>query len=148
MVVKNAHMSIQGSGGNPTFPAQWRYGLYVISPVTGFLATVISGTYRKLDASTGASGPHVFAVRFRAVVKGTAASTASHPALMTIAKRPSYRDGTKPIYADLGPPSTEISENQNFFGRARCTPSQQALKERTRERLPLKWAQSRRAGSL
>ena len=23
MVVKNAHTSIQGSGGNPTFPAQW-----------------------------------------------------------------------------------------------------------------------------
>ena len=39
----------------------------VISPATGFLATVISGTYRKLDASTGASGPHVFAVRFSAV---------------------------------------------------------------------------------
>src|SRR6266568_6589266 len=38
-----------------------------LSPVTGFLATVISGTYRKLDASTGASGPHVFAVRLRAV---------------------------------------------------------------------------------
>ncbi len=39
-----AHTSIQGSGGNPTFPAQWLYGLYVISPVSGFLATVISGT--------------------------------------------------------------------------------------------------------
>src|SRR5437879_4125423 len=30
--------------------------------------------------------------------KGTSASTASHPALVTIAKRPSYRDGTKSIY--------------------------------------------------
>jgi len=38
-----------------------------LSPVIGFLATVIGGTYRQLDASTEASGPHVFAVRFRAV---------------------------------------------------------------------------------
>jgi hypothetical protein len=37
-------MSIQGSGEHPTFPAQWLYGLYVISPVNGFLATVIGGT--------------------------------------------------------------------------------------------------------
>src|SRR4051794_7482945 len=34
-----------------------------LSPVTGFLATVIHGLLRQLDASTGASGPHVFAVR-------------------------------------------------------------------------------------
>jgi hypothetical protein len=34
-----------------------------LSLVTGFLATIIGGTYRQLDASTGASGPHVFAVR-------------------------------------------------------------------------------------
>src|SRR6266571_4552157 len=34
-----------------------------ISPVNGFLATVIGGTYRQLDASTAASGPHDFAVR-------------------------------------------------------------------------------------
>jgi hypothetical protein len=26
------HTSIQGSGGNPTFPAQWLYGLYALSP--------------------------------------------------------------------------------------------------------------------
>jgi hypothetical protein len=39
----------------------------VLSLVTGFLATIIDGTYRQLDASTGASGPHDFAVRFSAV---------------------------------------------------------------------------------
>jgi hypothetical protein len=32
----------------------------------------------------------------------TSASTASHPALMTIAKRPSYRDGTRSIYSESG----------------------------------------------
>jgi hypothetical protein len=37
----------------------------VISPVTGFLATVIPKELasRELDASVGASGPHGFAVR-------------------------------------------------------------------------------------
>jgi len=35
-----------------------------LSPVIGFLATVIGGLTHRLDASTEASGPHVFAVRF------------------------------------------------------------------------------------
>jgi hypothetical protein len=45
------------------------YGLYVISPVIGFFATVISEKFssRELDASTEASGPHDFAVRLGAV---------------------------------------------------------------------------------
>jgi hypothetical protein len=34
-----------------------------LSPVTGFLATVACERIHKLDASTGASGPHDFAVR-------------------------------------------------------------------------------------
>ncbi len=37
---------------------------FVLSPVTGFLATVAARKYlRQLDASIGASGPHDFAVR-------------------------------------------------------------------------------------
>ena len=40
---KNAHTSIQGSGGNPTFPAQWFYGVLRALPgVSGFLASVAS----------------------------------------------------------------------------------------------------------
>jgi hypothetical protein len=40
-VHKNTHTSIQGSGGDPTFPAQWLYGLYRAHPgVSGFLAPV------------------------------------------------------------------------------------------------------------
>src|SRR6266511_2987920 len=34
------HTSIQGSGSIPAFPAQWLYGLYVVSPVNGSFATV------------------------------------------------------------------------------------------------------------
>src|SRR5512140_2893773 len=42
---------------------------FVLSPVTGFLATVACGCFRQLDASVGASGPHDFAVRVSAFVK-------------------------------------------------------------------------------
>ena len=48
----------------------------------------------QLDASVGASGPHDFAVRIKRLVRSAAASTASRPASVTIAKRPSCeRDG-------------------------------------------------------
>jgi len=40
---RKSHTSIQGSGGNPTFPAQWLYGLFRALPgVSGFLASVAS----------------------------------------------------------------------------------------------------------
>ena len=53
------------SGNTPAFPAQWLYGLYVIVLVTGFLATIIIGSFRlrQLDVSTGASDPNDFTVR-------------------------------------------------------------------------------------
>jgi hypothetical protein len=35
--VTKTHTSIQGSGGDPTFPAQWLYGLYVVSPAIGLV---------------------------------------------------------------------------------------------------------------
>ena len=48
---KSAHTSIQGSGGDPTFPAQWHYDLYRALPgVSGFLASVAS---RKLARRPG-----------------------------------------------------------------------------------------------
>ncbi len=37
---KGAPTSIQGSGEHATFPAQWLYGLYVISPENGSFASV------------------------------------------------------------------------------------------------------------
>ena len=55
------------SGGNPAFPARWFTAYFALSPVTGFFATVACGSFRKLDASVGASGPHDFAVRCGAV---------------------------------------------------------------------------------
>ena len=76
---KRAHMSIQGSGEHPTFPAQWLYGLSRAHPgVAGCLVSVALRklahepgwafrTSARLDASVEASGPHDFAVRFNAV---------------------------------------------------------------------------------
>ena len=36
---------------------------FVLSPVIGFLVTVIGGYFRQLDAGVEASGPHDFTVR-------------------------------------------------------------------------------------
>jgi hypothetical protein len=64
MGVKYAHEYSQRVHRNhPAFPAQWFTAHIVLSPVIGFLATVAEGLIRQLDASTEASGPHVFAVR-------------------------------------------------------------------------------------
>jgi hypothetical protein len=97
--VIEAHTSIQGSGG---IRHSLRNGLRLISCSpgrAGLVVTVAGGI-----ASTGltpASGrqDHTTSPYASApFVKGTSASTASHPALVTIAKRPSYRDGTKAVY--------------------------------------------------
>jgi hypothetical protein len=75
------------SGEHPAFPAQWLYGLYEFILVTGFLATIIGVgfRFRQLDASTGASDPHDFAVRRSSFVSRAAASTAPCPSFATMA---------------------------------------------------------------
>src|SRR5712664_828315 len=54
----------QVQADHPAFPAQWFYGLYVLSPVTMLgchrRLRVVS---RKLSACIGAPGPHDFTVR-------------------------------------------------------------------------------------
>jgi hypothetical protein len=59
---------------------QWFYGL---------LATIARGSHRKLDASVGASGPHVFAVRLSAL-RPRALPRPPHPvpALVTLRNAP------------------------------------------------------------
>ena len=86
-----------------------------------------SAVSRRLDAGVEASGPHDFAVRVSAArlrflepepnsAPGAAASTASRPASVTIASRPSEgRDGEGYI-ADLGPAASKISEIQKLSG--------------------------------
>src|ERR1700737_4108407 len=74
-VERKSHTSIQGSGGDPTFPAQWLYGLFRALPgLSGFLASVASrkpalrpgrafAPPKDLTPTTEASEPHDFAVR-------------------------------------------------------------------------------------
>jgi hypothetical protein len=54
---------------SPGIPRTVVYGCFALSPVTGFLATVIPEKFasRELDASVGASGPHDLTVRLSAV---------------------------------------------------------------------------------
>ena len=64
-VAKNAH---EHTGSAEAVRPSLRNGFTAysaLSPVTGFVATVMGGCCRQLDASTGASGPHAFAVRLR-----------------------------------------------------------------------------------
>jgi hypothetical protein len=89
---------------HPAFPTQWFTAYFVLSPVTGlFCHRRRRICIRHLDASVGASGPHDFAVRKPAPSSlAPPASTASRPASVTIAIRPSVgRDGGGYI-ADLG----------------------------------------------
>src|SRR5258708_13002704 len=67
----------------------------VLSPVTGLSCHRHWRSYlRQLDASVGASGPHDFAVRKSALSSvAPLTSTASRPAFVTIASRPSVWDG-------------------------------------------------------
>jgi hypothetical protein len=62
-----------------------------LSPVTGLSChRRLRNRFRRLDASVGASGPHDFAVRESAPSsEAPPASTASRPASVTIASRPS-----------------------------------------------------------
>src|SRR5712664_5004695 len=83
----------QVQADHPAFPAQWFYGLYVISPVTMLgchrRLRVVS---RKLSACIGAPGPHDFAVRTNAARRAIIALgdvRPSHPA-------PNVRDDREP----------------------------------------------------
>jgi hypothetical protein len=60
-----------GTSRTSGLPCAMFDGLYVISSGTGFLAPVISAMRkhrRRFSASTGAPGPHDFAVRIRLFV--------------------------------------------------------------------------------
>ena len=83
---RSARMSIQGSGEHPASPAQWLYGLLRALP--GEPCTVAT-----VDANFGASGPHVFAVRFGAVRQGHLHVHRSPPRVRDDRERPSGRDG-------------------------------------------------------
>src|SRR3954453_21442144 len=92
---------------------------FALSPVTGLYCHCRQQvTTCQLDASVGASGPHDFAVRLSVRSSGdTLASTASRPAFVTIAIRPSVgRDGAGYRF-DLGNSRTEIFSQRGLDWR-------------------------------
>jgi hypothetical protein len=123
MCTRSAHTSIQGSGGNPTFPAQWLYGLYRALPGDEFILSpsltnlwncetrLGSQHLRRLDTSNGCQDhtvlPYAIAsfVCVPSIAHGrpalrsrlradAAASTASRPNVRDDGQRPSSgRDG-------------------------------------------------------
>ena len=125
------HTSIQVSGGNPTFPAQWFYGLYralpgerirLVTVAAGLIADRIRSDrfrHRQLGTSNGCRDHRVLPYAttpfvLRAVARSrktalrthhtpdAAASTASHPAFVTIAIRPSVERDGESSRSDLG----------------------------------------------
>src|ERR1700733_9841844 len=95
---KYAHEYSQRAIGNhPTFPHAMVYGLYRALPGDRLSCHRRLQKICKLDAGVEASGPHVFAVRRQTPSsQALSASTASRPAFVTTAKRPSVgRDGER-----------------------------------------------------
>src|ERR1700731_4772749 len=77
-------------GKHPTFPHAMVYGLYRALPGDRLSCHRRLRKICKLDAGVEASGPHDFAVRRQTLSsQAPSASTASRPAFVTFAKRPS-----------------------------------------------------------
>jgi hypothetical protein len=87
MWTRSTHTSIQGSGGNPTFPAQWLYGLLRALPGDRLSCHRRShGKFRKSLTPAPRRQDHTSSPYASApFVKGTSASTASHRAFVTCA---------------------------------------------------------------
>ena len=94
-VVKNAHGFDRYSRDIPAFPAQWLYGLYVLSPGSGLSCPRCRrDSLRQRSARVAAPGPHDFAVRGDVFVRRKEARLTPQrpsqpaPRFVTTAKRP------------------------------------------------------------
>jgi hypothetical protein len=73
---------------------------FVLSPVTGLVChRHLRNTFRKLDTSVGASGPHDFAVRFSLARQARIRVHRIPPRACDVASRPSEWDETKSQYS-------------------------------------------------
>ena len=117
-IKKHTSIVTTGSDGfNRHSPRNGFTAYFALSPAIGLVVTVICASSRRLDAGVEASEPHDFAVRV-STVRQTAppASTASRPASVTIASRPSDGTGPNRYSADFTPPSSEILKIRNCWG--------------------------------
>jgi hypothetical protein len=73
---------------------------FVLSPVTGLVChRYLRNTFRKLDTSVGASGPHDFAVRFSLARQARIRVHRIPPRACDVASRPSEWDETESRYS-------------------------------------------------
>jgi hypothetical protein len=104
--VESTRVSHHESTGSPGIPARNGFnGFLRALPGDRALLPPSSAkvAFRRLDASVGASGPHDFAVRRKAPSSSAPpASTASHPAFVTIMIRPSLGWDGASSKSDLG----------------------------------------------
>src|SRR5260370_36623349 len=112
-IAKKRTRAYRFSGGNPTFPAQWFYGLLRALPgdqacLTPSSALLLADLTPALGRQNDTTSPSATAPSSLA----PPASTASRPTFVTIAKRPSEEPGPNRYIADFTPASSEISEIQ------------------------------------
>jgi hypothetical protein len=107
---KYAHeYSQRGRQNHPASPRNGFNGCSVLSPVIGLSCHRRLRGLHRLDAGVEASGPHVLAVRFRAVrYRHIHVHRIPHSTFVTIAIRPSSEAGQHDDAADLGQTRSEI----------------------------------------
>jgi hypothetical protein len=113
----------QVQADHPAFPAQWFYGLYVLSSVTiAWLPPSFAGLIEtsELSACVGAPGPHDFAVRTNELRSAMCVHRIPFPTSVTIASRPSFRKRDERKKAtDLGVRSI-ATDRDTLARRANC----------------------------
>jgi hypothetical protein len=122
---------------------------FVLSPVIGLSChRRLRRCFRKLDAGVEASGPRDFAVRGKHRSSATLrASTASRPASVTIASRPSVWDGMIWLYSCFYPAVKRNSEIPKLIGDpfpldvpgSGVEPGQSTSPLRNSRHIPRKW---------
>jgi hypothetical protein len=113
------HTRWSGHTGITGTPRAMVYGLFralpgdraFLPPSPALLSANLTPASGRQDHTTSPSASAPF-------VKGAAASTASRPASVTIAKRPSDGAGRQAYTTDLGPAARKISEIQNLIQMA------------------------------
>ena len=107
-VERKLHTSIQGSGGNPTFPAQWLYGLLrALLGDRAFLPPSLANESANLTPASGRRDHTTSPYASAPFVKSASTSTASHPNVRDDGQRPFSRR------QDAGSPKGDLPDDES-----------------------------------
>jgi hypothetical protein len=140
---KKARGRTTGTSRQPAFPAQWFYGLYVISPVTRLCCHRRLASSAKLSANLGAPGPHDFAVhKSRVRLSRALASTASHRNVRDDRDPPLIRRETREVKPLICPTAQALLvRHVGTTGKLRMACMRELpVGQKTREPLPIREA--------